>query len=275
MGINNRRERKYEMDRKIMFFDIDGTILTEDTHMIPDSTIKAIKEAREKGHLAFINTGRTYFNIEKAIREIGFDGFVCGCGTYINIDNQVIAATTLEEDICRKIIELLRKHNMDAVLEGVEDAYFDSREAVSDDMKKLQEHFHTRGYGLKKNWDYEGLLYDKIFAKANPDTNINEFKKSLGDGFEYIDRGDCLYEIVPKGYSKASGIKRVLEYYQLPVENAYVFGDSSNDLPMFEYVANSIAMGKSDECITNIASFITKDIYEDGIAYGMKHFQII
>lgn len=258
-----------------MFFDIDGTILTEDTHKIPDSTIKSIKEAREQGHLTVINTGRTYFNIDKEIRDIGFDGFVCGCGTYINIGDQVIAATTLEEDICRKAIDLLRKHNMDAVLEGVEDVYFDSREIVSDEMKKLQGHFHQRGYGFKKNWDYKGLLYDKIFAKANPETDINEFKKSLGDGFEYIDRGDKLYEIVPKGYSKATGIKRVLEYYQLPVENAYVFGDSSNDLPMFEYVVNSIAMGKSDKCISNIASFITKDICEDGIEYAMKHFQII
>lgn len=263
------------MDKKIMFFDIDGTILTEDTHMIPGSTAKAIKKAREKGHLAFINTGRTYFNVEKEIKDIGFDGFVCGCGTYINIDDQVIEAITIEEATCRKIIQLLRNYKMDAVLEALEDVYFDTVETVSEEMKRIKDHFNGRGYGLKKNWDDKGLIFDKIFAKAAPDTDMGKFKSALGDGFEYIDRGQDLYEIVPKGYSKASGIKRVLDHYQLPLENAYVFGDSSNDLPMFEYVPNSIAMGSSDECIYNIASFITRDIHEDGIAYAMKHLQII
>lgn len=46
-------------------------------------------------------------------------------------------------------------------------------------------------------------------------------------------------------------------------------------LPMFQFATNSIAMGKSDECIYNAASFITKDIHDDGIAYAMQHFNII
>ncbi len=232
-----------------MFFDIDGTILTEDTHIIPESTTAAIKKAREKGHLAFINTGRTFFNVEKEIRDIGFDGFVCGCGTYININNQVVEATTIEESNCRKIIDLLRKHKMDAVLEGLEDVFFDSNETESDDMKWLREHFTNRGYGLEKNWDAEGLIFDKIFAKANSKADMEAFKAELGNGFQ--------------------------EHYQLPLENAFVFGDSSNDLPMFEYVPNSIAMGNSDACVYDIASFVTRDIHEDGIAYAMKKLQII
>lgn len=262
------------MDKKIMFFDIDGTILTEDTHIIPESTKNAIKKAREKGHLAFINTGRTYFNVEKEVREIGFDGFVCGCGTYIKIDNQVIEAATIEEANGIKVMEVLRKYKMEAVLEGLEDVYFDNGSIESDDMKRLKKYFNKRGYGLKKKWG-DGVIFDKIFAKANPDTDIEEFKAVLGDNFDYIDRGSGRYEIVPSGYSKASGIKRVLEYHRLPLENAYVFGDSSNDLSMFEYVPNSIAMENSDECIYNIASFITRDIHEDGIAYAMEQFGII
>ncbi|WMJ87475.1 HAD family hydrolase [Anaerocolumna sp. MB42-C2] len=263
------------MERKIMFFDIDGTILTEDTQTIPDSTVKAIRKARENGHLAFINTGRTYFNVENKIRDIGFDGFVCGCGTYINVDNKILEAATIEEATCRKIIDLLRKYNIDAVLEGLDDVYFDTKEIESTEMKKLKEHFNKRGYGIKKNWESEGLLYDKIFAQFTENSGSEEFIRIMEKDFDCIDRGDCLLEIVPKGYSKASGIKRVLEYYLLPLDSAYVFGDSSNDLPMFQFATNSIAMGKSDECIYNAASFITKDIHDDGIAYAMQHFNII
>ena len=50
------------MDKKIVFFDIDGTLVDEKTHDIPESTRKAIRELRANGHLAFINTGRPVRN---------------------------------------------------------------------------------------------------------------------------------------------------------------------------------------------------------------------
>ncbi|MDF2802175.1 MAG: HAD-superfamily hydrolase, subfamily [Anaerocolumna sp.] len=257
-----------------MFFDIDGTILTLDTHEVPNSTIKAIKEARSKGHLTFINTGRTYFNIDKEIREIGFDGYVCGCGTYVNAEGTVITNVTIAENECHRIIDILRKHKIDAVLEGLNDVYFDSY-LYTEDMKKIQSNFNVMGYGIEKNWDSKDFVFDKLFAKASDEANIEEFIRDLGAQYDYIDRGNRFGEIMPKGYSKASGIKRLLDHYGISIEDAYVFGDSSNDLAMFEYIPNSVAMGESDECIYNKASFITKDIKNDGIYHAMKHFSII
>ena len=51
-------------DRKIVFFDIDGTLVDGPTHQIPQSAVEAIRKLRENGHLAFINTGRTLVSIE-------------------------------------------------------------------------------------------------------------------------------------------------------------------------------------------------------------------
>lgn len=62
--------------RKIAFFDIDGTITSEKDGSIPDSAVLAIRQARENGHLMFINTGRCFQNVEPRFREIGFDGYV-------------------------------------------------------------------------------------------------------------------------------------------------------------------------------------------------------
>lgn len=262
------------MSRKIMFFDIDGTILTQDTQEVPKSTAAAIQEARSKGHLAFINTGRTYFNVEKEIREIGFDGYVCGCGTYVNAEGNVITHVTLDTAECKRIIELLRKHKTDAVLEGLEDVYFDSY-IHTEEMMQLKGRFNEKGYGIEKNWDSQGLVFDKLFAKASDETNIDGVVHDLGDKYDYIDRGSRFGEIMPTGYSKATGIKSLLEYYKIDMKDAYVFGDSSNDLAMFDLVPNSVAMGQSDACIYDKAAFITKDIHEDGIYYAMKHFEII
>ena len=48
------------MNRAALFFDIDGTVLSEITKEIPASTVDALKRAHDAGHFLFINTGRTY-----------------------------------------------------------------------------------------------------------------------------------------------------------------------------------------------------------------------
>ena len=53
------------MDTKLIFFDIDGTILDEHTHTVPLSAINAIKKAQQNGHQCFINTGRPRSTIDK------------------------------------------------------------------------------------------------------------------------------------------------------------------------------------------------------------------
>lgn len=68
----------------ILFFDIDGTLITNDeSRTFPQDAKDAIAECRSKGNLVFINTGRVYCNIDSFIREAGFDGYVCGCGSHI------------------------------------------------------------------------------------------------------------------------------------------------------------------------------------------------
>ena len=49
--------------KKLLFFDIDGT-LVDDDGSIPASTIQAIASAQKAGHLTFINTGRTWGNVD-------------------------------------------------------------------------------------------------------------------------------------------------------------------------------------------------------------------
>lgn len=71
------------MQPQLLFFDIDGTLLSNDTHQIPESALNAIAAAQKNGHLAFINTGRTFRTMPAFLKELGFDGFLCGCGTRI------------------------------------------------------------------------------------------------------------------------------------------------------------------------------------------------
>ena len=70
------------MKRAVLFFDIDGTLLSEVTKKIPDSAAESVRRAKKAGHMLFINTGRTICSIPAEIRRLPFDGYLCGCGTY-------------------------------------------------------------------------------------------------------------------------------------------------------------------------------------------------
>ena len=97
--------------RKILFFDIDGTLITEDgKRYFPDSAKEAIQKARENGHLAFINTGRVFCNVTEEIRSAGFDGFVCGCGTHIVYNGETLFHHDTPYEVCAGVIRKCREY---------------------------------------------------------------------------------------------------------------------------------------------------------------------
>lgn len=262
------------MDTKIIFFDIDGTILSHRTGQISESTRVAIRKARANGHLVFINSGRTYAEIDDTTKEIGFDGYVCGCGTYITFHGLELKRVSLSEATCRKIIRDLRKHRIDAVLEGTETIYFD-RHTRFDTLIRQRESFINKYHFNVQDWDAERISFDKFCIWCKKSKQGFAFFSEYSEMFDFIDREGRLYEVVPKGYSKATGIAFLLDYLNIPHENSYALGDSSNDLSMLKYVKHSIGMGNSDAAVRDTVSFLTKDVDEDGAAYALKHYNII
>ena len=75
--------------------------------------------------------------------------------------------------------------------------------------------------------------------------------------------------------SKATGIDVVLDTFGLELKDAYVFGDSTNDISMFEHVPNAILMGKHDRELEPFSSFTTKTVEQDGIWYAMEKLGLL
>lgn len=262
------------MNKKMIFFDIDGTILTEKTHIISQSTSNAIQKARENGHLTFINTGRTFFNLTEDILNIGFDGYVCGCGTYINYNGKPLLAKSISHKTCVEIVQKLRECKIEGVFEGLNTFFFDKTTPINEEIAELKANF-SKGFGVLNSWDDPDIVFDKFVMWLNEDSDFETFHSYITKAFDYIDRGNNFGEVVPKGYSKATGIKFLQEHFNIPLENCYAIGDSSNDLPMLKYVPNSIAMGNSTPFLFDLVSFVTKDIEEDGIEHALAHYGII
>lgn len=263
------------MNRNIVFFDIDGTLLSEKTKLIPDSTRKAIKSIREQGHLAFINTGRPIFELTSYIKDIGFDGFVCGCGTYIEYNGEVLLYKSLGKDLCKEIALDMRECRLEGLLEGRYDVYWDKPENIKNEyvLKIIEQHKHE-GFYTGSTWYDEDIDFDKLVIFVEEYSDFNKFHNKYKDIFEFIERDKNFYELVPLGYSKATGIKFLEDYLNIPNENTYAIGDSTNDLSMLNYAGKSIAMGNSSPSIFDNVTYITDDVDEDGIYNALKYYKM-
>ena len=93
-------------NKKALFFDIDGTILSEITGKIPESASAALKKAHDLGHLLFINTGRTICCLPPMICQLPFSGYLCGCGSYIVYNDEVLTSTQIPKERQAEIMEL-------------------------------------------------------------------------------------------------------------------------------------------------------------------------
>lgn len=258
-----------------LFFDIDGTIISEKTMKVPESARRALEAAREKGHLIFINTGRTICSLPPEIMEIPFDGFLCGCGIYLTYHNEVIYETHLPEEEAVAIAEMAMKCRIDGVFEGVEDVYFSSQISRFESIENMKRYMYEHGLGREKYLEEGYCPYDKLYVVTDELSDKKSFFCFVSDTVDVIDRGDGAYECVPKGFSKATAIELILNKFGMTKKQSYVFGDSSNDLPMFQYAGHAIAMGEHDPVLDPYAEFVTKTVEEDGIEFALKRYGLI
>ncbi len=257
-------------NKKVLFFDIDETLFSHRILGIPESAKQALKEAKKKGHLIFINTGRTKSLIGDDIKELEFDGYICGCGTYIEVNDEVLYHSQIDKEISDKVMNYLKKYNIQAILEGKDAVYIDKNaefDLLLDDLKK-------KNYPIKF-YDEEDISFNKMFIRHSDNKYIDNFCDDMKDVFDYIEHGLAGRELVPKGHSKASGIDFLIEHLNINKENTFAFGDSNNDLSMLENVPTSIVMGNGNPDLFDKVTFVTKHIDEDGIQYAMKYFKII
>lgn len=263
------------MEHSVLFFDIDGTLLSEKTGEIPQSALKALTEAQKNGHLLFINTGRTICSLPAEIRRYSFDGFLCGCGTGIYCHGEELFASSIPRERGRALIEMAEKCKIGAVAEGKDDVYFPERISRFVPLETTRRYFRTRGMGMECPIERDAFIFDKMFIYTDDQSDLARFIQYLGDDMDAMNRGDGTYEVIQKGYSKATACKFVMDRFGFTMDQVYVFGDSSNDMSMFEFAVHAVAMGSHDPVLDPYAEFVTGEVENDGIAAAMKHYKLI
>ncbi|ADC50529.1 putative hydrolase of the HAD superfamily protein [Alkalihalophilus pseudofirmus OF4] len=252
-------------DKKIIFFDIDGTLLDHDKKL-PQSTKEAINELKQAGHEVAIATGRAPFMYEDLREELGIYNFVSYNGQYVEVDGEMIYGNPLDKDKLEEITELAATNDHPLVYMGKKTmkANVEQHDHIDESIGTLKvEAFptHDPDY-FKMEHIYQTLLFCEHEEEKYYEEKFN--------AFDFIRWHPLSVDVLPAGGSKAKGIEKMIEKLGINPENVYAFGDGLNDIEMLSTVAHGVAMGNAHEETKEAARYLSKSVDEDGIVHGLK-----
>lgn len=258
--------------QKVIFFDVDGTLVTGD-HVLPDSTVKALHRAREKGHRIVVNTGRPYGHIEPQIKALPFDGYVCSLGGYILWQGQELFYQPLSRELCLRVRELAGECRMSALYEWEKGA-FDAVDPANPYGCKDRDWLSRIGVPV---WAAESddLFFDKFVCWPMENAEPERFCRELAPHFDFIHREHRMMEVVGKGLTKAGGMQHLLQLLGVEREDTFAIGDGPNDLAMLRAAGTSILMGNAPQRLWHEADYVTAHILDDGVYKALDHYGLI
>ena len=96
-----------------------------------------------------------------------------------------------------------------------------------------------------------------------------QHEAALEADFNTVRSQDILFEILPKGASKASALQALSQTLGYRRDQVMALGDANNDLEMLRFAGYSVAMGNGNAAVKEIADFITLTNDEDGVAHAI------
>lgn len=250
-------------NRYAVFLDIDGTLIS-DSFRIPQENLDAIAAARAKGHLVFINTGRSWGNIPDELRrQFDVDGVIAGSGAMIIMDGETVFKKKYDLETVRRTAEyFFENRDCWCVFEGLKTNYI-----IANAGYQVRE---GRQIELKSVEDLSLFLPDEeIQVIAAGPAVPDEFMELLDEKMSFFVMRTYV-DFVIKGCDKAKGIEKVIELAGIKRENTVAIGDSSNDLAMLEYAGISVAMGNSQEHILKMADYVTDTAANAGVGKAIR-----
>lgn len=261
------------IDKTIFFFDLDGTLLTDDKN-ISDKTRNALLEYVLDGNHVAICTGRGLDNVIAVSRSLGIDypgTYLIGFngGIIYELDTgKVISRIGIPLKYIPGLFELASEH-------GIHCHTYASDHMVSpDDGEEMRYYNRIIQRPLIVTPDVAGNLSEdpcKVIAIELHDADkLERFKQTVdqayGDVFTTCYSNPYYLEIFMKESGKGSAVRRLAQYLDVPVEKTYAAGDEMNDISMIEAAGCGIAMINASDEVKSHADVITKyDNNHDGL----------
>lgn len=251
---------------KIAFFDIDGT-LTNSKKKVSKNTINTLNKLIENNIYIVLCTGRINNYVTKYLKEINKSKYTIsnnGALIYDNDLNKPIIKHTLDEKYLDYLWEYAIKTKSSFIINTINKKYGNKFVKNNDVIiiNSLSEIKFDKLQIVINNGDIN--IMKDLEIKIN-NTNLKVINKSF-DYLNDVKNGYYFFDIVNGYVSKGTAINSLLKILNIKKENSICFGDSINDISMFNSVGISVAMGNSIDELKNIADYVTVTNDNDGIS---------
>lgn len=257
------------MKQHLIFIDIDGTLIHDDQTISP-ATINVLTQLQQQGHIVYIATGRMRLHAEgvrnlinQDVKLINSNGAMYDLGDQIGIEYLGVIAV-------KKVIEVVTKNNVSVrlftanhVYHNVSDKHLLSVKTFAAKILRQGQISYFKNVGeidAKQitNGLIAGTTPEKLAIVRKELQQIHDIDISSSDPSNI--------ELLPKGVNKATAVKHVQTYYQIPASQTVVFGNGENDISMLEAGDVSVAMGNSQPNVFKHAKYVTETNEDDGVA---------
>ena len=252
------------MDKKLVFFDIDGTLVSHvgGSH-IPKPTVEAVQRLKKNGHVPAIATARNRALTRKTAALFGIDLLVCCNGAHAVWKEDSLCAVYLDESFTKVFREEAFSFSEDAYALDTENVYVDMDKDYLKAFILEQAGFDC----TKKLADIERVQLAYIFAPLPP--RWREY------GNVDMIETPRYTEFRSPGVSKWSGIVRAAAVMGFGLENVVTVGDGLNDMEMVRNAAAGIAVGGANAELKAVADLVTEDIDEGGLLSAFRKLKMI
>lgn len=194
---------------KIIFFDIDGTLLRLRAKELSEKTVEALNRLKANGIRLCIATGRTPVSLPH-FSGIEFDTFLTFNGSLCYNDTETIFSNPISPDDVQKLIR-----NADSLGRPVSVAT-KSRLAANGFDIDLSDYYSIAHLQLTVAKDFEQVSNEEVYQLllGCRETDYSAILKDV-DGAKIAAWWDRAVDIIPANGGKGIGIQKVLEYYHL------------------------------------------------------------
>lgn len=258
---------------KALFFDVDGTLVSFNTHRIPQSAVDALAEAKRRGAMVFISTGRPMrlINNLDAIQHL-VDGYITANGACCSMGGETIACREIPNPEARALIGAAGRDGFSMLVVG------ESRLTVVNDGADVDRYFRQMlaVSDLGEGTALTDVLAERI-VQLTPiiDEAAERRLMPLLPSCVSARWFPAFTDITARGADKGTALMTVAAHLGISREDTIAFGDGGNDKSILQAAGTGVAMGNAQDDVKAVADYVTASVDEDGIARALEQLRII
>ncbi|GAY77145.1 hydrolase [Sporolactobacillus inulinus] len=277
------------MHIETVMLDLDGTTLTPENQVTPELNAY-LKKLRSLGKRVFVITGRTEVDALNALpSDFPHEGMVASNGMAVFAGGEKIFQSALPSDLVQLMIRRSEEQHMYYQLHpigGRRTILNRDKSYVIDQIQGEKPHsvgeneWNSRSQAVLEDMVWKDALTEeesaqiaKMYFFSSDPSIMDTWKQELNGlqqtfAFDQFSSSRNNVELVGRNISKASGVRRLLDYFDLSPEHALAIGDGENDLPMFQIAGHSAAMKNAPDHVKAQAKWVTESPYDQNGLYN-------